>query len=97
MVHREVLRDGDLPTVSIGQQLLLVVEQLLMGLCGEFEVRTLHDGINRTSFSTVAAVDALGHVNVVPHGASAPICTSEGIDGDGLRTDNKRERQRKRG
>jgi hypothetical protein len=90
MVHRDVLRDGDLPTVSIGQKLLLVVEQLLVGLCGEFKVRTLHDGINRTGLGTVAAVDALGHVNIITHCASAAVGTSERVDGDGLQ-DNERE------
>ena len=57
--------DLSLPLVTIIQQFLLVVQQLLVGLRGELEVGPLHDGIDRAGLLTEAAVDALGHVDVV--------------------------------
>lgn len=38
----------------------------LVGFCGEFKVWTLDDGIYRACLLAEPAVDALGHINVVP-------------------------------
>src|SRR5260370_709673 len=57
------------PAFAVLQQLVLVVEQLLAGFGGVFEVRALDDGIDRAGFLAEAAIDALGHVDVVARGA----------------------------
>src|ERR1700730_7910608 len=79
-VERQVLRDLGLPTVAVLQQLLLVVEQLLMRLGRELEVRPLDDRIDRTRFLAIAAIDAFRHINVVTGGAPAAILTRLGLD-----------------
>src|ERR1700730_5372834 len=79
-VERQVLRDLGLPTVAVLQQLLLVVEQLLMRLGRELEVRPLVDRIDRTRFLAIAAIDAFRHINVVTGGAPAAILTRLGLD-----------------
>src|SRR5579872_2728109 len=70
-VQREVLRDLCLPAVAVREQLVLVVEELLAGLGREFEIRSFHDGVDRAGLLAEAAVDALGHVDVVPRSAPA--------------------------
>ena len=65
VVSFNVSSNLSLPLVSIVQQLLLVVEQLLVGLGGELEVGPLHDGVNRAGLLAEATEDALGHVDVV--------------------------------
>ena len=72
-INSKVLGDGHFPLVSVGQQLLLVVQQLFVRLCGELEVRTFHDGVHGTGFLAEAAVDALRHVDVVAGCAAATI------------------------
>src|SRR5690606_5791807 len=84
-VQLQVLGDLVLPAVSVREQLVLVVEQLLAGLGGELEVRSLDDGIHRTGFLAQAAVDALRHVDVVARGAPAAVAARLGLDGDGQR------------
>src|ERR1700730_1356999 len=46
-VGRQVAGDLRLPAVAVRQQLLLVVEKLLAGLGGEFEIRAFDDGVDR--------------------------------------------------
>ena len=46
--------------------LLFVVDELLVGFGGELVVGSLDDGVDGTGLLTEAAVDALGHVDVVP-------------------------------
>lgn len=72
------------PLVSVVEELLLVVEQFLMGFSGELEVGTLYDSVHRTRLLTEAAVDAFGHVNVVASRPPAAISTSLCFDADGL-------------
>ena len=62
-----------LPLITVVQQLLLVVQQLLVGLRGELKVGALHDGVDGAGLLAEAAVDALGHVNVVSRGSPGPI------------------------
>lgn len=62
-----------LPLVTVIEQLLLVVEQLLVRLGGELEVGALHDGVHRTRLLAKAAVDAFGHVDVVAGRAARPV------------------------
>ena len=84
VVSFNVSSNLSLPLVSIVQQLLLVVEQLLVGLGGELEVGPLHDGVHGTGLLTEAAVDALGHVDVVSGGPPGPVRPLLGLDSDGL-------------
>jgi hypothetical protein len=37
----------------------------LMGFSSKLKVRTLNDGINRTSFLAEATIDAFGHINII--------------------------------
>src|SRR6185312_10900952 len=84
-VEREVLGDLGLPAVAVREQLLLVVEELLAGLDGEFKIRPLDDRIDRTGFLAEAAIDAFRHVDVVARRAAAAILARLGLDGDGER------------
>src|SRR3954470_23956336 len=81
----DVRRDLGFPALAIREQLVLVVEQLLAGLGGELEVRALDDGIDRAGFLAEAAIDALGHVDVVARGAPAAVVARLRLDGDGQR------------
>lgn len=49
------------------------------------DLTDLHNGVHRTGFLTEAAVYALGHVDVIPGGASTTIRPSLRLDGDSLR------------
>src|SRR3546814_2838539 len=51
----------------------------------KFEVRPLDDGIDRARFLTEAAIDALGHVDVVARRAAAAVLARLGLDCDGER------------
>src|SRR5262252_1783413 len=87
-VGDDVAGQFGLPAVAVRQQLLLVVEKLLTGLGGELEVRSLHDRVDRAGLLAEAAIDALGHVDVVASRAAAAVRARLGLDGDGLgRTD----------
>src|SRR5690606_38212213 len=81
----KVRGDGPLPLVPVGQQFRLVVEQFLARLGGELEVRPLDDRIDRAGFLAEAAVDALGHVDVVARGAAAAVLARLGLYRDGER------------
>jgi len=48
MIGLQVGGNLRLPLVAVAEQLLLVVEQLLVRLRGEFEVGSLNDGIDGT-------------------------------------------------
>src|SRR5262249_34633393 len=74
-----------LPAVAVRQQLLLVVEELLAGLGGELEVRPFDNGVDRAGLLAEAAIDALGHVDVIARRAPAAVRARLGLDGDGLR------------
>src|SRR6478609_7912131 len=84
-VDLEVAGDLRLPPVPVREQLGLVVEQLLARLGGELEVRPLDDRIHRAGLLAEAAVDALGHVDVVARRPAAPVLARLGVDGDRLR------------
>ena len=84
-VEFQPLRQLRLPPVAIGQQLGLVVEQLLARLGRELEIRPLDDGIHRAGFLAQAAINAFHHIDVVARGAARAILTRFGLDGDGLR------------
>src|SRR5882724_11139983 len=85
-VERDVLRDLALPAVAVGQELFLVVVELLARLGGEFEVRALDDGVDRAGFLAQPAIDALHHVDVVARGAPrAVVAARPRLDGDRLR------------
>ena len=84
MLAQKVFGNLLLPLVAIGQQLLLIVQELLVRFGGELKVGSLHDGIDGTGLLAVSTVDALGHVDVVPGGPTGPVLSLLGVDGDGL-------------
>ena len=73
-----------LPLVSVCQQLLLVVQQLLSGLGGVLGVWRLDDSVDWARLLAESAVDALGHVDVVACCAAGSVLALLGLDGDGL-------------
>src|SRR5262245_23344013 len=83
-VGHDVGGELGLPAVAVRQQLLLVVEELLAGFSGELEVRPLDDGVDGAGLLAEAAIDALGHVDVVARRAAATVRARLGFDGDGL-------------
>jgi hypothetical protein len=68
----------------IRQQLLLIIQQLLPRLSRVLGVRALDDGVHGTALLAEAAVDALGHVDVVTRRPSAAVFALLGLDGDCL-------------
>src|SRR5690606_36559672 len=85
-IERNVLCDLPLPAVAVIEQSSLVVKELLAGFGGELEVRSLHDGIDRTGFLAETAIDALHHVDVVARRPSGSVVASRArLDGDGKR------------
>src|SRR5262249_1361557 len=83
---------GDLapPAVAVREQPFFVVIKFFAGLGGEFEVRTLDDGIDRAGLLAHAAIDALDHIDVVAGGAPRTIVAPRsGLDGDRLRRANR--------
>ena len=83
-----------LPLVSVGQQLLLVVEQLDARLGGVLKVRALDNGVDRTRLLAEAAVDALGHVDVVARCAARAVLARLGFDRNRLFLEGERQVQR---
>src|SRR5437868_4275699 len=85
-VEFDRFRNLALPAVAIGEQFRLVIIELLAGLGGEFEIRPLDDGIDRTGLLAQSAIDAFHHVDVVAHGAAGAIVAARpSLDGDRLR------------
>src|SRR3954462_12665338 len=82
-VGGDVRREGLFPSVAVREQLLLVVEELLAGLGRKFEIGALDDRIDRAGLLAEAAIDALGHVDVVARGAPAAVVARLRLDGDG--------------
>lgn len=74
-----------LPLVAVGQELLLVVQQLLARLGRVLDVGRLDDGVHGTRLLAEPAVDALGHVDVVPCRAPRSVRPLLCLDRDGLR------------
>src|SRR5690606_21206821 len=79
-VEFQILRDLPLPAIAVGQQPLLVEQQLLAGVGGELGVRPLDDGVDGAGLLTQAAVDALDHVDVVAGRAAAAVRARLGLD-----------------
>jgi len=84
VVRGEVLGHRHLPSVTIGQKLLLIIKQLFVSLRGELIVGALHDGIDGASLLAEAAVNALGHVDIVTGRSATAIGTRFGINSNGL-------------
>ena len=80
----QVRRDLGLPPVPVVQQLLLVVQQLLPRLGAELKVGPLDNRVDGARLLAEAAVNALGHVDVVARGPAAAVLALLGLDGDGL-------------
>src|SRR4029079_119469 len=84
-VERDVLGNLALPAVAVREQAFLVVVELLARLGGEFEIRALDDGVDRTGLLAQAAVDALHHIDVVARGAAGTVVAARaGLDRDRL-------------
>src|SRR5664279_3044999 len=83
-VEFEVLGDLAFPAVAIREQPFLVVIELFTRLGSEFEIRSFHDGIDRTRLLAHPAIDALHHVDVVTRRAAAAVCARLCFDRDGL-------------
>ena len=64
-----------LPLVSVFDQLLLVVEQLLVMEGGVLEVGALNDSVDGARFLAETTENALGHIDIVLSGSSAAIGT----------------------
>merc|ERR1719391_1153724 len=84
VVRLDVGGDLRLPLVAVVEQLLLVVEQLFVGLGAELKVGALHNGVHGTCLLAKSAVDALGHVDVVSGSSSGPVSALLCLNGDGL-------------
>src|SRR5919206_321410 len=84
-VEFEPAGDLRLPHVTVREELLLVVEQLLPRLRGELHVRTLHDRVHRTGLLAKPAIDALRHVDVVARRPARPVRAGLRLDDDALR------------
>lgn len=67
------------------QQLLLVVKQLFSGLGGVLGVGALDNGVDGARLLAEAAVDALGHVDVVAGRAAGAVSALLGFNRDSLR------------
>ena len=70
--------------LSVELLLTLVVQQLFSGLGSVLGVGALDDGVDGARLLAEAAVDALGHVDVVAGGAAGAVGALLGLDGDGL-------------
>ena len=75
-------RELRLPLVTVFDELLFVVKELLMQECRVLEVRAFDNGINWASFLAEAAEDALGHVDVILGRTARAIGTRLGLNGD---------------
>src|SRR3546814_12602242 len=64
-VGGKIRRDRAFPFVAIGEMLGLVIEQFFARFGREFEVRPLDHRIYRARFLYEAAIDTLGHFDVV--------------------------------
>jgi hypothetical protein len=64
-----------LPLVTVLNKLFLIIEKLLMEICGVLKVRSLNDSINRASLLAKAAENALSHVDIVLCGTAGAIRT----------------------
>ena len=85
--------DFSLPLVTIVQQLLLVIQQLLVGLRGELKVGSLHDGVHGAGLLAEPAVDTLGHVDVVSGGSPCAIAPLLGLNSNSLKGNFKSQGQ----
>ena len=90
-VSTSLLGSKALPSLAgfasrVRQKSLLVVVKLFPRFGGVFEVRPLHNGVDRAGLLAQPAIDAFDHINVVASGtAGAVVPARTGLDGDGLR------------
>src|SRR6516162_8564357 len=81
-VECQVIGDLGLPTIAIGQQFFLVVQEFLVRLRCKFEIWTLDNCVNRARLLTIAAVDAFRHIDIIARRAPAAILPGLGLDRD---------------
>mmetsp|Transcript_580 Transcript_580/g.768 ORF Transcript_580/g.768 Transcript_580/m.768 type:complete len:231 (+) Transcript_580:153-845(+) len=84
VVRSDVLGQFGLPTVTVFQKLLFIVQQLFVCLCGVLKVGTLNNRINWASLLAETTENALGHVDIVASGSARSIGPRLGLDCDGL-------------
>lgn len=75
MIRVDIGGDFGFPLVAIVEELLLVIKKLLMGLSGKLKIWTFDNGVDRTRLLTEPAIDALGHVYIIPGRPPRTICT----------------------
>src|SRR3954452_18834883 len=79
-LKRQLFRDFALPAVAVREQLFLVVEKLLAGFGGKFQIRPLDDRIDRAGLLAIAAIDAFRHIDIVARRAPAAVLARLGLD-----------------
>jgi hypothetical protein len=72
-----------LPSITVGEELVLVVEQLDTRLRRELKVGALNNGVYWARFLAKSAVNALGHINIVTRRAARAIRAGLGLNGNG--------------
>jgi hypothetical protein len=81
----DVVRERALPLVAVGEELLLVLEELLARLGRELEIRPLDDRVDGARLLAEAALDALRHVDVLASRLALVVAPHLRLDGDRLR------------
>jgi len=84
VVSVKVSGNFGLGTVTISEKFLLVVKQFFACFGRVFGVLSLYDGVDGACFLAEAAVDALGHVNIIFGCSSGTIQPGFGLDSDSL-------------
>ena len=78
-----------LPFVSIRQQFLLVIQQLLARFRRILRIRALDNRIDGAALLAESTVDALCHIDIIPSRPSRTVFSLLGFNGDGLRGTNR--------
>ena len=84
IIRNKVSRHGDLPLVAIGQEFFFIIEELFVSFSGKLVIRTLHNGVYRTSLLAKPTINAFGHVDIVTSSFPAPVSARFGFNRDGL-------------
>src|SRR3954465_6040184 len=79
-LKRQLLRDFAFPAVTVRQKLFLVVEELLAGLGGELQIRSLDNRIDWAGLLAITAINAFRHIDVVARRAPAAVLARLGLD-----------------
>lgn len=75
VVSLNVMGKHTFPLVTIGEQLLLIIQKFFVCLRAVLEVRTLHNGVDWARFLAESTIDALGHIDIISSCSPAVILT----------------------